>query len=350
PLKPDPMKKLLLANALLLLICPATFSQHRTEDFNINLPEQKIAGSFYKTIRYLDARYDTTNMGIVQLGAFNKKAKVVPKIPFANQLTGVMNSLTDSTAKDGELLFQLRQFSFAEVTSAMSEKGYCYLRATLFFKTGERYKKLHTIDTVILIKSMDVTGSLFRNGSRTIVDFIANNLLQNPAEEDYFSFSDIVHIDSIEKLKMPVYNTEAYADGLYASFASFTNQTPDKQITAELKNDKLSAVKSPDENGKLAKVKPKNIYAVVYKGQPFIATAYGYYPLQKTGDDFFFTGKAKVTASTGDVIAASLFFGIIGSLIASDAEASFEMKIDHANGGFIRLREIKTNPEAGSSQ
>jgi hypothetical protein len=44
------------------------------------------------------------------------------------------------------------------------------------------------------------------------------------------------------------------------------------------------------------------------------------------------------------------FFGIIGSLIASDAEASFEMKIDHGNGGFIRLREIKTNPEAGNSQ
>jgi len=24
------------------------------------------------------------------------------------------------------------------------------------------------------------------------------------------------------------------------------------------------------------------------------------------------------------------------------------MKIDHANGGFIRLREIKTNPETGN--
>jgi len=272
------MIKLFLVNAFLLLICPAVFAQQRTEDFKINLPEQKIPGSFYKTISYLDARYDTTNMGIVQLGAFNKKAKVVPKIPFAGQLTGVMNSLTDSTAKDGELLFQLRQFSFAEVTSAMSEKGYCYLRATLFSKTDERYKKLHAIDTLILIKSMDVTRSLFRNGSKTIVDFIANNLLQNPVEEDYYSFSDIMHTDSIEKLKIPVYNTVAYTEGLYASFTSFTNQTPDKQITAELKNDKLSAVKSGDENGKLTKVKPKNIYAVVYKGQPFIATEYGYYP------------------------------------------------------------------------
>jgi hypothetical protein len=197
---------------------------------------------------------------------------------------------------------------------------------------------------------MDVTRALFRNGSKTITNFIANNLARDPAGPDYYSFSDIENIDSIEKLQIPVYNTIAYADGLYASFESFTHQTPDKQITAELKNEKLSAVKAPDENGKLTKVKLKDIYAIVYKGQPFIATEYGYYPLQKTGDDFFFTGKAKVSARTGDVLAASFFFGIIGSLIASDAEATFEMKIDHINGGFLRLREIKTTPEAGSSQ
>ncbi len=83
------------------------------------------------------------------------------------------------------------------------------------------------------------------------------------------------------------------------------------------------------------------MYAFVYKGQPFVATEYGYYPLQKINDDFYFTGKAKVTANTGDVIAASLFFGIIGGLIASNSEATFEMKIDHLNGGFIRLKEIE---------
>jgi len=341
------MNKLFPAITLFLLICTGTFCQRRTEDFKITLPEQKIPGSFYKTITYLDSRDDTTNMGIVQLGAFNKKARVVPKIPFADQIISVMNGLT---AKEGELLFQLRQLSFAEITSAVSEKGYCYLRATIFSKNNERYQKLLTIDTVILIKSMDVTRALFRNGSKTITDFIANNLLVQPVVEDYYSFSDVVKIDSIEKRKIPVYNTLTFADGLYASFASFTNQSPDKQITAELKNEKLSAVKAPDDNGKLAKVKSKDIYAVVYKGQPFIATEYGYYLLQKTGDDFFFTGKAKVNARTGDVIAASLFFGIIGSLIASDAEATFEMKIDHANGGFIRLHEIKTNPESVNSQ
>jgi len=339
------MRKLLITPLLILFICTDLISQNRTEDFEITLPEQKVSNSLYKTIKYIDSRYDTTYMGIVQLGAFNKKAKVIPKIHFSVQLTNVINSLTDTTAKDGELLFQLRQFNFAEITGAMSEKGYCYLRAALYSRIGDQYQKLSSIDTVILIKSMDVTRPLFRNGSKIITNFIANNLLKKTDDPDYYSFNEIVNIDSIEKRKIMVYNTSAFSDGLYESYKSFMNQVPDKQIEVEIKKQKISSVKTIDQNGKSEKIKAKDIYAIVYNGQPYIATEYGYYTLQKTGDDFFFTGKAKVSANTGELIAASLFFGIIGGLIASDAEAVFEMKVDHLNGGFIRLKEIKNVTE-----
>ncbi|MBL0357082.1 MAG: hypothetical protein IPP72_09440 [Chitinophagaceae bacterium] len=101
---------------------------------------------------------------------------------------------------------------------------------------------------------------------------------------------------------------------------------------------KKVSVKYEDET--TGKLKPKDIYAVVYKGLPYITTSYGYYPLNKNGDDFFFTGQAKVTANAADIAAASFFFGIIGGLLASNDSAVFEMKIDHLNGGFIHLREI----------
>lgn len=38
---------------------------------------------------------------------------------------------------------------------------------------------------------------------------------------------------------------------------------------------------------------------------------------------------------------ASLFFGVVGALIASDANATFEMKLDYLNGGFIPVKEVK---------
>lgn len=339
------MHKFLLLYLLLLSTVTCLYSQSRTEDFEIGSPELKISNSLYTAIQYVDSRYDTSSMGIVQLGAFNRKARVVPKIPFSTQLTNTLHALTDSSAKEGKLLFQFRQFNFAEITGAVSEKGYCYIRADLYANKNGRYQKLNSIDTVLLIKSMDVTRALLRNGSKLISNFIAGNLLKEPADSNVYSFNDIQHMDSIEKLKIVAYNTTVYADGLYTSYASFMNLVPDKQVTVEEKKGKISSVKMADGNGAMVKIKRKDIYAIVYKGQPFIATEYDYYPLEKRDDDFYFTGKAKVTADQGAVMAASFFFGIIGGLIASDAEATFEMKIEHSNGGFIRLREIKTVAE-----
>ena len=331
----------LLFLALTILLSGNLLAQNRSEDFEIDLPEQKVSKSLYSTIRFVDTRENKNDMGIVQLGAFNKKARVIPKTSLATQLNNLIKSLTDSTAKNGDLLFQLRQFSFAEITGATSERGYCYLRAQLYSRVSEAYQKLNSIDTVIYIKSMDVTRALFRKGSKTLSDFIAANLIQTPIEKDLFSPHDVMSLDSIEKRKIPVYNTTVYKDGLYANYESFKLQMPEQQITGIIKNGVPSGVKSVEANGRTEKVKSKDIYAVVLNGQPFIATDYGYYPLEKREDDFYFTGKAKVTANTGNVIAASLFFGIIGGLIASDAEATFNMKIDHLNGGFVRLKEVR---------
>jgi hypothetical protein len=280
-------------------------------------------------------------MGIVQLGAFNNKAKVISKVPLSVQLKNVMQSLTDSTAKNGELLLQLRQFTFAEITSAMSEKGYCYLRAELYSKNDDQYHKLAAIDTVVLINSMDVTKPLFKSGSKMITDFISNNLLKETNDTKGYSFNNIVKIDSIEKRGILVYNTDKYADGLYYDYKSFSCQKPDKQINVETKKDgRISCVKVLSADNKMVKMKPKDIYSIVYNGIPYVATEYGYYPLTKSNDEFYFTGKTKVTANTGDVMAAGMFFGVIGVLVASNANATFEMKLDHNNGGFIHLREI----------
>ena len=330
----------------ILLFFGKVFSQKSTEDFKLSLPDQKISGSLYNKIKFIDSRYDTSNFGIVQLGAFNRKARVIPKTHLSQQLSDVLAALTDSTAGNGELLLYVTQFNFAEVTGAMSEKGYCYVRATLYSLNSNRYKKITGTDTVILIKSMDVTRALFRNGSKLITDLISQNLLKSPDNTESYSYNEVLRMDSIEKSKLKIYNTGEYTDGVYTTYETFKSQVPDKQATVEMKEGKISSVKTPGESGKMEKVKSKNIYAVIYQGHPFIATEYGYYPLYKRNDDFYFTGKAKTAAHTGDIIAAGIFFGIIGELIASNsADATFEMKIDHINGGFIRLREIKTSTE-----
>ena len=335
-------KPLLLVTIAISVVNFHLKAQHNRE-FEISLPETKATGSLYNKISFLDSREDSSQMGILQTGAFNRKAAVVTKTPLPVQLNKLMSALVDSTAKDGELLFQLRQLSFAEVTGAMSEKGYFFFRAILYAKAGQSYTMLASIDTAIIIKSsLDVTKGIFKRGSNLVSSFVSNHLLQT-SNTAGVTFSDVVKIDSIEKAGLKIYSDTGWQNGIYSSWNSFKQQLPDKPVLESvIKEGKLKTLKIMGDDNKLEKVKSRSIYAVVCNGQPFIATDYGYYPLEKTNGEIFFTGKAKVTASTGDVIAASMFFGIIGGLLASDAAATFEMKIDHLSGGFIRLREIKT--------
>ncbi|MES1181712.1 MAG: hypothetical protein ABUL44_02860 [Flavobacterium sp.] len=334
-----PVSVLLLQFAILVNLS----AQSGTEDFEISYPARKIENSLYNKINFADIRYDTTNIGIVQLGVFNRKVKVVPKIPFQIQLQNVVNALTDSTSGSGELLFLMRHFNFAEVTSAMSEKGYCYLRAELYAKTNDQFQKINVIDTIIVIKSMDVTRGLFRNGSELISNFIGTNLLYKPEAGIAYTYNEVLRMDSIEKSKIPLYTRIEYTNGVYNNYNSFAYQTPDyMDMTVKLKDDMISSVKIQGKDGEMQKIDSKDIYAVVYEGKIFIATEYGYYPAEKKGENFYFTGKAKAQANNGDVIAASMFFGIIGGLIASEgSSATFRMKIDHKDGGLIRLRVIK---------
>lgn len=281
-------------------------------------------------------------MGIVQVGLMNAKARVIPKTPFPVQLNSLINSLTDPTAKDGKLLLQLQHFNFAEVTGSFSEKGYFYFRANLYADSNGRYRTIASIDTLVVTSGMDVTKSNMRNGSIWIGMFIARNLHNRPPDTAVsYTMNDVIHIDSIEKQRLSLYTDSSYKDGLYRTWRSFRDQVPDKQIVVDINKD-IATGRIPDENGKLKKIRPKDAYAVVVRGNPFISTEFGFYPLEKRNNDFFFTGKAKVSANSGDVIAASMFFGVIGGLLASSGDvATFEMKIDYVSGGFIHLREIK---------
>ncbi len=332
------------AICVLLLLGFTSLRAQKTQDFEIHLPGGKISNSQYNTIKCLDSRSDTTNMGIVQLGAFNRKARVIPKKPLLQQLSAVFNSQIDETAKSGELVLQIRQFVFAEVTAGFSEKGYCSIRAEAYAKQGARYQKLNTLDTIICLKSgMDVTDTIIKSGAINISNFIAFSLLKQPAGPGY-TYADIMAIDDYEKQQLKLFTTNAYTDGLYLTYQSFRDQRPDQQFTADADDPNMATIKTTGADGKPQKVKAKNVYALVYKGQPYISNSTDYCSLKKVNNDLLFTGRAKASANSTEVMTASMLFGVLGGLFAANDASIFEMKIDHKNGGFIRLREIIPKP------
>ena len=316
--------------------------EYQIKEFEILQPEYHIQNSLYHSIDVIDSRNDKTNLGIVKLGPFNHEAKVIPKFPLSIQLQNMIQSLIDSSAKNGELLFQLKQFKFAEGNAGFSESGYCNFKAGLYSKSDNHYQMFASIDTILVIKSMDVTKELLKDGSKIITDFISNNLSKEANGSRYYSRREILKMDSTEKRDIIVYNTDTYAEGLYYDYKSFSNQIPDKPIFVETKKDgRISQVNIRRDDNNMIKLKSKDIYAIVYNGTPYMATQYGYYPVTKSKDDFYFTGKINVKASTGDIMTAQMMLGLAGALLVSNANARYEMMIDHTNGSFIRIREIK---------
>lgn len=333
-----------LAAAIFILFFSGIAHAQLTEKISFTLPSHKVTNSLYNKISFVDSRIDTTNMGIVQKGAFNRQAIVIAKESLAIQFNNILSALIDSSSKSQELLLQLRQLSFAEITKSFSEKGYFYLHAILYAKTNMGYQKISETDTLTTISAMDVTNGLLKKGSETISNFIASNLDKKPLGTTVYSYNEIVKIDSTEKSNLKVYTTTTYKDGLYLTYKSFCNQIPDAQITVTGDTVTKSNVKFTDKTGELKKLKAGNAYAIVYKGKPYIITSFDYYPLKKIDNDFFFTGKISVKPKS-DLVNPAMYSavgGAIGGLImASNSETTTaEVKINYINGDFIKMKEV----------
>ncbi|MFT3979419.1 MAG: hypothetical protein QM687_03045 [Ferruginibacter sp.] len=324
---------------LSLLTAIQGYSQKLTEEFTFKTPETIVSNSRYNNLHLIDLRDDTASMGIVQKGAFNRKARVIATPSLSLQVPLLLQQMTDSSAGQRQLQLIVREMSFTEVTT-MTERGYYFLRADLYGNTGKGYALLDQIDTVVVVRSMDVTKATLRNGSKHITKFIADNLQKEPVAIDdaYWSYEALTKIDSIEKTKLPLYTKTSLAEGVYDNYTSFKNQEPNRLLFTVKETDAggIASVSVLNEKNKYEKISPKKIYAVVYKGQPFVATEYGYYLLRKKEDDWFFYGKYKTAASGASMVAAGFFFGIIGAAIAADAGSSEygDMKIDYITGTF----------------
>jgi hypothetical protein len=261
----------------LLIFSRDTIAQLPLEDFSITVPYVKINNSLYNKIELLDSRIDVTDFGIIQRSESPYPLKVLPTVHLAKQLNNIVSNLLDSSARDGQLLFQLRKFRFA-VNGGRNELGYFFLKADMYAKVNRSYQKVNSIDTFIFLHHPEVANYLFLRASIVVDGFLTASLTKSPLDNDFYTLDDLLNVEKrdIEKLKSRT--TTGYVDGLYLSYNSFINQTPDKQITVKLKND-WDPITVYDENNKKIKVDLKSVYTLVYRGKMYLPTDLGYYPL-----------------------------------------------------------------------
>lgn len=331
-----------LYTSFLVLSGLAIFAQDKVKDFTLEYNGAKVTESAYGRLKLIDSREDTSCFGVVRLGMLDKEAKVVPSTNFETQL-GVLLTKMNGEGKD-ELIFQLRRLKFVEKAEAGKEFGYCFFRANIFTPSEGNYKLISAIDTFIVIESKkEITKQIIHSANTTIINFFKEALTKNTAECVQLSFNQIMKIDSIEKSKIKVYTTTEYVNGIYRSFEAFKEQIPDYSLfSITFEDGEITEIKAKNQKGRLKKINSEEVYAIVNNGKPYISAEFGYYPLVKNNNDFYFIGDDKVNYIKGQVVKSNSIFNPTEYVYTPlPITTQFEIKVDHINGRFMRVKEVK---------
>jgi hypothetical protein len=336
------MKKISILYLLALSAVFTSSAQDKIKYFELALTDQKPVNSLYTAIKLLDSREDTSNYGLVRVGTLDKEAAVQSNGSLETQLNTILSKATASVCGNNELLFQLRRLKFVEKAEADKEYGYCFFRANIY-SGKDQFQIVSTIDTFIVVESGDVTKVILEEANKAIVKFVVGALGKNVQKEPVYTFNEIVKIDSIEKAKIKVYNANEFNNGIYVSFESFKNQTPDFSLfSITFEDGEITEIKAKNSKGKVKKIKSDNVYAIVNNGKPFISAEFGFYPLVKNNNDFYFIGDDKINYIKGQVVKSNSIFSSTEYVFSPMPLTSvFEIKVDHVNGKFMRVKEIK---------
>nr|WP_315025757.1 hypothetical protein [uncultured Chryseobacterium sp.] len=320
-------------------------AQKRTEPFSIILPKEKIDKSYYKTIKLIDRRTDTTSLGSIQKGLLNTPAKLVAASDLSDQFQSVLNSLNDENAENGTLVLYLRQLYFAEI----AVHGYCYFQGVLFSKNEDgTYSFLDQIDRVIDHKAKsDVTKEILQKGSELLVHFIRTNASKKVESANHYTDQQIKDFDTTAKESIRLYQSSELKDGVYSDYQSLKDQKPDKELTnVKFYGNAPKIVRVYETvDGKEKEIKKDNVYALIYKSELYIYLSIEdlFTKAEKKDNDYYFIGKIRSNPTSPNLrIAPSFLYGSVGVSFMTNPAYPFEMKIDYFNGGFIPIKEIQT--------
>jgi len=312
------MVKIIMA---LLFIWPLTsLSQVKTFDEMVgykNLPEVD-SGKIW----VVDSRADKKNLGVVQVGAYNKKFPVLNDAPLDSIMQKLIGSKIQDELTGKSILLNIRLFNFAETTKSMKEYGYVRFRAELYQTFPEYFTELGTIDTLITISFIDVTNKMMKESFKVIENWVRTSMNIAPDTTKKISLTTIKKRDETEKREMPLYRGKPLVNGIYQTYEELVNIEPGitkVEISYNAESKKMLA-KMPESN-QIKFLTSKQGYAVAYNNALFILTPEGV--SQAYPKDGFIHFKAKYNRDYSKEIDNTLI----------------TYKIDHLNGAWLPVSE-----------
>jgi hypothetical protein len=305
--------------------------------------------SFDKVL-VIDNRIENNILGFVNRGMFNRIEPVVFNGTLPVSLAKFFKSKDTLNNKGRELIILLNDLYVSEKREFSNETGRLKITMRLFYKTGyDQYVKIQTVDSSYLVSAIDVTDKLLKSVSlqlcaisKQVSEFILSDSLNSTG----YTLNDLHHLDSLEKLEIPIYITSVPRTGIYRNFYQFKMNDPEPAtISIDQSNpDKIKAYFWDSIKQKKIKIEKDSVYAIFDGTTLLKATSIGFYKLYKSGMDYYYFGQTSFTVSKDPEIMWGLMFGLIGSSIAYALDKDdqlYKFKINHLKGNSIPVSVLK---------
>ena len=338
--------------------CKATISTAQESTLILSNKCAKGISPFTK-VNGIDRRLTKKTLGFVQTGIFNVNTPVNFKGNFIEGLCNFFQSKEVSPTTENEISIILYDLSLSEKAEEMWDVGSLKLTMRIFKKFEEnKYEELYSIDSVYRTKSStDLTKKLLKSVSEHLCEVAVelkkvDNL--HTRNGTSYTFDELQILDSVERMKIPIYITDNFIPGIYYDYNQFKNNSPDTTTvfidTSYTKSIRI-LVWSEEEKKNII-LDSKSVYAVCDGNFLLKATKMGFYDLKREGLDFYFFGQiapkyltkgSNVSPIIGPLIGGGVGVGVAVSLFMPSNQIPIlnNFKINYRTGNPIQVDKDK---------
>jgi hypothetical protein len=338
----------------LLMLNKCLFAQEHSLQLSHDC-EEEIASPF-STVYAIDNRLGSELIGYINTGIMNR----VKTVTFTGNLADSMATYFSNGKPDGKsMVLILNEFFMHESDSG---PGRLKISLRLFSETSPgRFGEFLTVDSLYRPRGIDVTKRLLRTVSQQLCVIAKEaaqvNITQKTSEVDY-SMEDLFHLDSLEKISIPMYTASRPNPGIYKDYEHFKMNTPNINTEIFIDTSKAKRVKIY----RIYKVKNRKIplefegvYAVSDGNKIFKVSAQGdYFEIKKQNFDFFYERVGSFAAQPANAIPLYIYPGgliggvvagaVIGGINAATAQNTiqrYRFRINHRRGNSIPVVVVK---------
>ncbi len=293
------------------------------------------ATSPFGKVTVLDYSYNGNIIGYVQNGYSNS----ISPITFTGSLKDSLQRFFISPvqgAQGRELFIYLYTFFITENRDEAGEAGHFKLFMRFFTNTDNgRYTELQALDTIYSARALSVHKVLLRAVSEHLCEIAQSvSKIEFIPSSNTYTYNELVHLDSIEKLKIPVYNAPAIKKGVFHNYHQFELNIPDERdiyIDSSPRGNFIAYTMHGSHKRRFNF--DKEIYAVCDGTTTLVRMQNVLSPLKKENFDFYFNVKQS-SFDAGQASGSYLMFGLVGYAIgaATSKNSIYRYKINYLTG------------------